>query len=537
MVKKIHLYFILLTGAFIRLYFVLSSHYMSPDGTQYAGIGYNLFHFLTYQSNGAQFPDIVQPPLYPIFSGLYTLFFTMEYAAKFVSFIFGIIFILLVYRFTCDVTKNKTLSLFAAWIAALHPALILVSSEAATESMYLFWVLAGVSAGWKYINKPELKLVLLSSFFWLMAFLTRVEGIVFFFVQFVILFMWVWKKQNRMHMFYYVVLLLTGLTIYMHYTAKELGYITPSPKLKLIRAHARLYNQYKDEIKKLPRIQAEQKVRYSLVLSGKELAANAILFKHENIKPSADQNKKKPALIFGIVKRIVHNLQYIPMKLKNGFAFPLVFLMVLFLAFMLFWKPKPSFLLAYKKNLPSRFVFYLLGMSIGAFSFLVSHVEDRFLYTLVLFLIMPAADGAMLFYSVIKERLRFPLLQKFAFPLMISLIFLLSVYSYQHISQKHHAKDYYYSAGLQLKKMVDPQDTIAAVTPQAVFFAQAKYSVLPSAPVDKLRRFFKYNSIKYVLLEQKDLEHIPVARQVFEAFQCMMKFTVQSKRFYLLITR
>ncbi len=522
------------SGFILRLYFILTSHYISPDGTQYAGIGYNLLHFFSYRSNGAQFPDIVQPPLYPIFTGLFSWVFSLEYAAKFISLLFGILLIYGVYRFALYLKADKRFALAAAWLTALHPALVLVSSEAVTEALYLFLIFTGFATGWFYIKKQQPLLILLISFVWLCAFLTRAEGIAFFVSQFFIFLFAVWKKQNRLHLLYFLLPFFIGTALYMQFTAQELGYRTPSPKLKLVRSHARLYNLFKEELEQMPRQQQEWKVKYSLTPAGDELAANALLYRRWRIEPSVQTAVKKAPFFSSLVQRVIYNLKLIPMKIKNGFAFPLIFLLLLLMFLPVLVKIKKKTAGTEIDGLEPTFLWYLIFMSAGTLSFLVSHVEDRFLYGLLPFFVFPAADGLLLVHSFITAKIKKDTFHKYSFSFIVLIVFAGFIFSYSAIARKHHAKEYYYQAGLQLKQYVTERDTIAALMPQAVFYSAAKYSVLPFASLSRLLLYLKVNDVPLVLLEQKDINGLPIAKELLESLKIKAEFSAAGKKFYLL---
>ncbi len=519
------------SGFILRLYFIFSSHYISPDGTQYAGIGYNLLHFFRYQSNGAQFPDIVQPPLYPFFTGLLSWFFPLEYAAKFTSLLFGLLLVYGVYRFALFLKAEKKYAVAAAWLAALHPALVLVSSEAATESLYLLLVLAGVAVGWLYIKKQRLLFIVLSSFIWLAAFLTRAEGIAFFVIQFVIFVFMVWKKQKRLHLLYFLLPFFIGMAVYMQFTAQELGYQTPSPKLKLVRSHARLHNLYKEDLKQLSRSQREWKIKYSLTPAGDELAANALLFKRWETAPPLKTGGSDRSFIVSLFRRIIHNSTIVLLKIKNGFAFPLIFLFFLLLSLPVLFRKTDKNTSA---GLEKHFLWYLLIMSAGTFSFLVSHVEDRFLYTLLPFFVFAAAEGFMLGYRFLGKKINGGILKKNSFALFLFLLFMGFVFSYGNIGQKHQAKNYYYRAGIRLQSFVKQQDKIAATMPQAVFYSGAKYSVLPFASLSRLLLYLQEQEALYILLESKDIQRIPAGRKLRDTLPLKTEFSFAGKTFYLL---
>lgn len=523
--KRLSLYLVLAAAFLLRLYFIITSHYISPDGTHYAGLGYNLFHFFIYQSNGAQFPDIIQPPLYPVFSGFFSLLFSMEMAAKLTSALFGLLLVFGVYRFALFLKEDKIFALMVAWVTALHPALVKISSEAASESMYLFFIFCGFALGWLYLQKQQGFLLVLTSLSWLAAFLTRAEGITFFVIQATIFFIFlVRQKGKRWHFLLFLTPFIIGSLIYVQFTSSELGYKTLSPKLKFVRTHARLAAHFREDIETAPAELRELHIKYRLTPDGTEQAAKAMLYRTWKPPVSAARDSSRPDFLLALNKRLFYNLLHIPMKLKSGFVSPVLFSILLLLGL---------YKLPFKKE-KRLLLIYSAVTGIAGLSFLLSHIEDRFLFSLLPFAVFPAGYGLWSLVRLWHSKVKKTAIARSGTGLIVLVLFLGFLYSYRAINETHAKKDYYHQAGVTLKEYVGKNDTVVAAVPQAVFFSGAKYSILPFASFNKLLLYLHQKKTNYVLLESRDIKNNPVARTLLETLYLTTEFQAAGNTFYLL---
>jgi len=523
---------LLLSAAFLlRLFYLLSYHYISPDGTQYAALAYNLAHYFSYVSNAGQFPDIIQPPLYPLLTAPFTLVLPAELAGKIVSLCFGLLLVYAVYRFSFFIKADKKLAFFSGWIVALHPGLISVSAQVVTESLYLFLLFTGFALGWVALKKKRIKSFIMLSVIWTLVFFTRPEGLVFFMAYFFLISVLVWfRKFPAKTLIAFLLPFLSGLMLLALVNFHTLGYITFSPKISFVNAQAKLFRFYqknnKTKIKNLNPQALRHQALFSLAPDKKTLAADALLFK----KMAAPQIDKPHGRAKKFSRFLLYNLINVLRKLKNGLTLPAGFLLLLLAG-----------LYRLKFREQRRLILYGLYMSAAVFGFILSHVEDRFLFALIPFTAVLMGRGLLIFYIWLKKiflrygRKRFGGL---ALSMLCAvLLFVASLPAYGRAAEKMAAKSYYYKAGLQLKKITLPASKVAAVVPQAVFFADLKYAVLPYASLKDLLLYLRKNKIRYILWEEKDQQMLPqftkFIRQPQPNFE-QSKFSVGRHQFYLL---
>jgi len=531
------LYLILLAG--FLLYFVVSSHYISPDGTQYVSLGYNLWHQGVYVSNGSQFPDIIQPPLYPALSGFFTLFFNAELAGKAASLLFGLLLIMAVYRFAVYLKLPSAVVLGSAWITALHPALVAVSAQAVTESLYLLLLFWGIVYGWKVFRQPGNTKAAILGFIWLLAFLTRPEGLFFFTAHLFLGLVLVFRKKLRwLHVAGFVLPFLAGSLVYGMVVSAEVGHATLSPKLSYIRVQARMARFFHAHPKStnlaLTKNVREEMFKFSLSKDKTGLMVDELFFHPEQASQLADTKRgakqwHMARIVRVLAEHLLANIRLTLSKLFHGMTFPLGYLLLLLIGLLL-WRNERRGLLI-----------YFAIMALPVFSFLISHVEERFLYGLVLLTVLPAGKGlawistAPFVKKITGADSGLQSVRGAALPL--ALLFVFSLPSYGRLAQKMQEKDYYYQAGQRLKTEIPGTVKIAASKPQAVFFAGKIFTVYPFASLGDLLVYLKQNKVRYLLLEDKDFKLRPAVRQLLvpgKGLRLIKKINVSSHRFYLL---
>lgn len=171
------LFSILLTAFFSRLYFFSQEGFITTDGVRYALAGKNLIENGKYEVFGN--PETIFSPGYPIFIGIADHFFNDPlFSARFISFIFGFLAIYLFYLVGKEIF-NKKAGLFAAFFAALHYTLIIMSQESWSESLHLFFILLAVYIYLKLLDKNKTWLAILLGLAIGYAYLIRIEGIIF----------------------------------------------------------------------------------------------------------------------------------------------------------------------------------------------------------------------------------------------------------------------------------------------------------------------------------------------------------------------
>ncbi len=529
---KYTFYIILLLGLCLRLYFAFSSHYISPDGTQYASLGYHLFHDFHYSSNGGQFPDIIQPPLYPFLLGIFTFILHPEYAGKVVSLIFGLALIWGMFRFTLKLTANQKLALSSALFVAVDPALVAVSSQVATEALYLFLLFCLYALVLLYLLKaPLFKQIIAAGIVTGLVYLTRPEGILYF--GLIVLVLFLWRKPWR-HVLTYMFIVFSFMAVYAFAVHSVLGYQSISPKLNFVRAQGKVSRYFLQQDRQLKRKVStkvhEQRFRYALAPDKKELLANEIFNRKKaalNHVNTGHSKVKNPSLLLQrFAKHLLTNFILAAKKFLTGWAFPWGFW--LFLLFGLWRFPL-------KKWSEAVLFSAIFILPVGAVLF--SNVEQRFFFIVPVLLAPLLGRGFLQIGRGLKKYIG---IQKSpALSWIILLLFvILSVYpGYGDIWQKTSAKGYYYDLGRRLNREIPSGQKVAASVPQAVFFAGRLYCPLPFAPLDSLELYLRHKQAAFILLEEKDrqlrpgcidIKHLPPFLELTKTW------TINNKQFMLL---
>lgn len=509
MLKKyiFSIYAVLLIAFILRFYFALNYNTISPDGTHYTSLAYNIIHDFSYTSNVSQFPDIIQPPLYPFLVSFFTLIFNPAFAGKVVSLIFGLLLIHAVYKFTLYLKPDRMLAACAAWAVALHPGMISISAKAATESLYIFIVFSAITSGWRYIRAADTGLIFRVSFLWLLAYLTRPEGMIYFFFFFLaLIFIRIVQKKNWIHIIYYLLPFTIGVSAYSAVTASQLGFVTISPKVSFVRGHARLSAYFRNSDRhtgqKTSLRHHFERFKFALTPDGEALAANA-LFRRDTdfnqwLKEQNDKVMRRQPIIKNMIKVVLTNADHMLEKLRYGLVLPPLYMILIILGF---------FILPIKKD-HLKLYLYFLFMSSVVFTFLLSHVEDRFLFTLIPLgaVIMGRGIRQLLYFTdqtlgslITSERI---LSMSLTFLFIILLTINLPHYYLIHDQLRRRA--YYYEMGQELARVLPDDAVIAASRPQAVYFSGRRYQPLPYAPRKKTIYYLKYQNVGYVLLEERD---------------------------------
>ena len=501
-------YILLALGLLIRLIFIFNGHYISPDGTQYASLGYHLFHKFHYASNGAQFPDIIQPPLYPLLLGVFTFFLHPEYAGKITSLIFGLALIWGMFRFAKQLTGNEKLALSAALFVALDPALVAVSSQVATEALYLFLLFCLYGLVLFYLKTRTMRKIIAAAVMTGLIYLTRPEGLLYFGI--ILLILLLWRKAWR-HIIVYGAIVLSFMAVYAAATYPSLGYWTISPKLNFVRAHGTMsrYFLQKDQEyhrKTNSRIHL-RRFRYALAPDKKDLAANEIFKKNETALKYFKQREKnwrnRKRTLKQLALHLSANLFLAAKKFITGWAFPWGFWF--FLLFGLWGFPFKK----WKREIIFSVIFVLPVAAV-----LFSNVEQRFFYIIPIILTPVLARGLLQAERRLNKNIHGETGKKLIRIALFAFI-VLSVYPvYSNVWEKTMSKDYYYQAALWLKQEVPQEKVVAASVPQPVFFANRRYAPLPFAPLDSLELYLRHKRVAFILLEVNNRQLHPFLKDV-----------------------
>ncbi len=490
-------YLILLLGMVLRLYFAFSSHYISPDGTQYARLGYHLWHEFHYVSHGSQFPDIVQPPLYPAALGFFTLFMSSEYAGKVASILFGLLLIVAVFRFTRYLSGNEKLANAAALFVALNPGLVAVSSQVASEALFYLLLFSAFAALLRYLREATFKNMFWAALFFGLAVWTRPEALLYFAVGGLVLLI---ERVRWRHWLSFVLVVVVFWGAYSVWSSAQMGRFTLYPKLDFVRAQGALARHFlredRTDAQHLTPLAREDRFRYTLTPDGRELAVDALFLKKDRRILTQDSTSRIPVKVKlqRAAKHYGHNARLMAGKFLKGWAFPLVYWIFLLAGL------RGLSLKKYRREIRAG-VLFLLPIAV----IMLSNAEQRFLYIVPILAAPLLGRGLLQAAKIIDPNKN----RRGSWIVLFLLLFLGMLPSYAAIGQKMQKKDYYFRVGAWLQREVPVGKRVAATVPQAVFFAERPYCVLPFAPLDSLRKYVRAKQVDFILIEDSDSARRP----------------------------
>lgn len=160
------------------------------------------------------------PPLFPLLLSYINTFFNNFILSAFLLNTSVNVFSIIIFAFiVMFLTKDKAVSLLCMLLAAIHPSLIDCSIECLRESLYLFFVLAGIGSFFIFFQKSNLwGYCCLSGIFLGMGSLTRIETI----EVIPILFLWYifacfFKKIKAKNFFYCAIIFISGWLISLEF--------------------------------------------------------------------------------------------------------------------------------------------------------------------------------------------------------------------------------------------------------------------------------------------------------------------------------
>ncbi len=472
---------VLILAATLRLALIFSDHYLSPDGSHYASLAEGISENGAYHSRGAHFPDIIQPPLYPLLTSFLVPLSGAEIAARLISLLAGVGLIALLMFWISRSEGHGKLAIFSGLLLAVHPALAANSSQSATESLYFLFIAGAFYSGWRQFCNPAWHRPPTTALFLALAYLTRPEALAFM-ILFLPLMIYSGQgwRQKIIHPLLFVLVLIPVLGWYSGWAEKDIGYHTISPKIKFVRSHARVAAWLGPQLNDLPPGSREEAIKYALTPDSTALAADAVFYKKFHPATATASAPLLPALSRQITGSLLSALKKM---IQPDFISPLYLLL----------GAAGLFLLQRRRLLNGKLILYLLWLIPGFFIFTLSHVEERFLLPFVILLTIPA--GWMWQELTGKRRII----------ILLTLLLAASLLPGWRAEQREmRDKNYYYHAGQMIKELLPAGVTVCANKPQAVFWSGLKFKALPFAPVEKLSLYFARQKADYLLLESND---------------------------------
>jgi 4-amino-4-deoxy-L-arabinose transferase-like glycosyltransferase len=172
--EKERLWILVGVAFLLRLYLVITSEGISPDGVEYVRAAKFFLERNYYQGFSSVFS-----PFYPGVTAVVSLFVgDLEFAGKFVSLFFGSLTVLPVYGLGKRLF-NEEVGFYSALLLTFHPYLAHFSGSVLTESTFTFLVAWSVLIGWKAFQNKSWRAMFSVGLLLGIAYLTRPEGIGF----------------------------------------------------------------------------------------------------------------------------------------------------------------------------------------------------------------------------------------------------------------------------------------------------------------------------------------------------------------------
>jgi len=156
-------------------------HFVGSDGggdsAGYALVGKNLFSGKGYSIRGG--PELIHPPLYPIFIGAFWLLSgNLEFSGQLVSVIATCLLVIPVYYLAKSMWGRKV-ALVCAGFTVVFPALVYGATEIRAEALYTLLIMSSVALTWKALRVKGLFWAFLAGLTTGLAYLTHPIGVIF----------------------------------------------------------------------------------------------------------------------------------------------------------------------------------------------------------------------------------------------------------------------------------------------------------------------------------------------------------------------
>lgn len=508
----------------IRFFFLSHDSLICPDCTQYVTIAKNFISKGQLISDGSHFPDIIQPPLYPLILSLFMpLFNDPELAGRIVSAIFGSLLIVPFFLLGQRI-YNRKIAYIGSILIIFYPALIQFSIEPLTESVYIFFVYLAMLTGWIALERWSWVYFILAGAILGLSYLTRIEGLAYLLAFFLFSVLYSILKKRGLKALFIPTFILLGFLIcilpYQVYVAKKMGSPFLVPKLKLIQTHQAVSRNLKmaGSLEGMSKAQKYERVYFGLAEDSSELTVNRLFFKNGN--PTKGETKKineKPEasmssrfiflrLIFKNLWQTYKGVYQYSLILPPG---SIIFLVIGF--FNEFW--------AYPHWGKSLFLFI---MFLAGHSFILSHVSARFILSSIPIMILWQSIGIVKGDEWLSK-----IIDSFSHRrrggaggagnrlgsrILLVLFLAISVLpaTYMVFNRNLNEDDSLKKIGLWMKENISSGSTVIASRPQAAFYGGMKYLTLPYAEFNDIMRYAEIQCGDYLLLyNNEDMELRP----------------------------
>jgi len=170
---------LLLLGAVLRVAWLVGfPRVIEAEGAVYAGIAQNVLEGRSYIDEGPG-THVGFPPLYPLLIGSLALITRdLVIAGRVASLMMGLGLILAVFYLARRLYGERTATIAATFVT-LYPVFVMLSGSVYSEAIYLTLLVGGAYCGVESLQGKGAKVCLLAGFLFGLAYLTRLEGVIY----------------------------------------------------------------------------------------------------------------------------------------------------------------------------------------------------------------------------------------------------------------------------------------------------------------------------------------------------------------------
>jgi len=478
-----------------------------------------------YRGLDTRFPDIIQPPLYPLMlAAAFCLPGNHLALARGLSVVMGALLVLPL-ALLAQRLFGEQAAVRAAMLAAVYPLLIHVSSSALTEPPFALLVAAGALVSWRALEMPantRRTRCLLSGLLMGLSFLTRPEGLAYLAAACVILLVCrpsgETSPASRLALPALTAAGFAAMAVpYVLWVHAEIGQWLLAPKAVLVNVHQSVAEEAGREGWTEPygSLLFSERVKFGLNESATALRARErFAAVRVGITDGLSVSEEGDVSFAGgkALARVVpaNLLELFRGTFRYGYAAPAILLLMAGIG--LVSRPWVGQM--------RQSAFITLTFLAGSFSFILSHVQARFLYSAIVFFLPWAAEGWRRFevWSVAscsgadphRAALRFRLVAA-ASGAVVLLMTLAHVVPATRITSGLWSE--HRELGRWLRERAAEGEKVMAVTPVTSYYAGAGFEVLPYDDLPRSLSYARHKGAQYLVADRAE---IPTLRPQLE---------------------
>ena len=508
---------------------------LTPDGIHYASLGKNIIELGTYHSNGSHFPDVIQPPLFPLIISLFYLVTKDPFISGFlVSSLFRALAIIPLFYLALKFFDRKT-AITTSLLFIAHPLIFDSSILISTQPIYCFAFLLIVYLIFTFFQKMTKRGALLIGIGIGLAYCIRVEAFLLFIIFLSLLIFGDIRFRKKWRNIKYVFFCLIGLLIiYLPLTIfvyRQSNIMMPCPKIQLILAHKKIWmaSESDSAFHHSSYTMKYQRAIFKYSPETNNLLANDILFNRKvdlparplSVNTISSGETSRFVSLKNTMKLIIHyfevyfkNLLQLYRTINHVRYFPPLLLPVLILGLIgQAWTEK-----CWKINIS---LFWVIAVSSV---FLFSHFSTRFFIPIVAITMLWCAQGITRFSQLIIDsfkHINLTVSNKLMLSLIVGVILLSMVPSWISVSRFNEEQmNGFKKIAKSIEAHVPSDAVVISRLPQSSYLAKRHYAALPYLDFDELLKFTcKFSNCALVLSKQDESLRPELSNQLWHVWQ------------------